>query len=392
MPVVLKENEGIPSFVLAMLAVMAGVSVANIYYCQPLLGLIRMELGISEFQANLIPMLTQVGYAAGLLLVIPMGDIYHRKKIVAVCFAVLTLALLAVAFSSSLYVILLAALLIGVCSVTPQIFMPIAALYSKPEYKERNVGIVLSGLLTGILASRVVSGLVGEWLGWREMYVMASGLMLIAGCVVLRVFPDVAPTFSGRFIDLMKTLRGLVAGYPEARINSLRAALAFGSFLAVWACLAFKLKGEPFNAGSDAVGILGLCGIAGALTASNVGKYVRRYGVVKLNRVGMCLMCAAWMVMWIWGDSYFGLVLGVVVMDIGMQCIQLSNQSAVLKLCPSASNRMNTIFMTTYFVGGALGTFLAGSAWQMAGWNGVVAAGLFMLFLAFGVSELFGRR
>ncbi len=392
MAVSLKENEGIPSSVLLLLAVMAGVSVANIYYCQPLLDMIRNDLGINEFQANLIPMLTQIGYAVGLLLVIPMGDIYNKRNIVVLNIVALVAALLAFAFSSSLHVLIPIAFVIGITSVIPQIFMPIASLYSKPEHKERNVGIVLSGLLTGILASRVVSGFVGEWLGWREMYLIASVMMFISGLVVLKVFPETQPTFNGRFVDLLKTMRGLLMRYRDLRINAVRAGFAFGSFLAMWACLAFKLKEAPFYAGSDAVGLLGLCGIVGVLTASNVGKYVRLYGALKLNRVGVALMCLAWIVMWMFGDSYVGLVIGVIVIDIGMQCIQLSNQSSVLKLCPPAAGRMNTIFMTTYFIGGSLGTFLAGTAWHLMAWDGVVVAGLLLTCASFVVSELFSSK
>ncbi|MCM1312735.1 MAG: MFS transporter [Bacteroides sp.] len=392
MAVSLRENEGIPSSILLLLAVMAGVSVANIYYCQPLLDMIRNDLGINEFQANLIPMLTQIGYAVGLLVVIPMGDIYNKRTIVVSNIAVLIASLVAFACSDSLHILIPVAFVIGITSVIPQIFMPIASIYSKPEHKERNVGIVLSGLLTGILASRVVSGFIGEWLGWREMYLIASGLMFLSGMLVLRVFPETEPTFHGRFVDLLKTMRGLLLQYRDLRVNATRAGFAFGSFLAMWACLAFKLKDAPFHAGSDAVGLLGLCGIVGVLTASNVGKYVRLYGALKLNRVGVSLMCLAWIVMWLFGDSYAGLVFGVIVIDIGMQCIQLSNQSAVLKLCPSAAGRMNTIFMTTYFVGGSLGTFLAGTAWQLMAWDGVVTAGLLLACASFVVSEIFTRK
>lgn len=371
----LKENGGLPASILWTLAIVAGISVANLYYNQPLLNMIRRELGVSEFRTNLISMVTQIGYALGLLFIIPLGDLYQRKKIIITNFALLILSLLAIALAPNIHIILLASLVTGICSVIPQIFIPIASQFSKPEHKGRNVGIVVSGLLTGILASRVISGFVGELFGWREMYYIAAALMLICAAVVLRVLPDIRPTFKGKYGELMKSLFLLLKEYPQLRIYSLRAALAFGSFLAMWSCLAFKMGQAPFHAGSNIIGMLGLCGIAGALSASLVGKYVKRVGVRRFNFIGCGLILLAWFLLFLGENSYFGIVGGILLIDIGMQCIQLSNQASIFELCPGASNRVNTIFMTTYFVGGSLGTFLAGSSWQAFGWHGVIATG-----------------
>lgn len=227
----LKENGGLPAHILWTLAIVAGVSVANIYYNQPLLNLIRQDLNVSEFQTNLIAMITQVGYALGLLFIIPLGDLYPRKKIILTNFALLVCSLLTMAVATDIRIIWAASLLTGVGSMIPQIFVPIASVFSRPENKGRNVGIVISGLLTGILASRVVSGYVGELLGWREMYFIAAGMMVVCAGVVLKVLPDIRPTFSGRYADLMKSLFRLVRDYPELRIYSIRSALAFGSML-----------------------------------------------------------------------------------------------------------------------------------------------------------------
>lgn len=224
----LKENGGLPASILWTLAIVAGISVANLYYNQPLLNMIRRELGVSEFRTNLISMVTQIGYALGLLFIIPLGDLYQRKKIIILNFALLILSLLAIALATNIHIILLASLVTGICSVIPQIFIPIASQFSKPENKGRNVGIVVSGLLTGILASRVISGFVGELFEWREMYYIAAALMLICAAVVLRVLPDIRPTFKGKYGELMKSLFLLLKEYPQLRIYSLRAALAFG--------------------------------------------------------------------------------------------------------------------------------------------------------------------
>lgn len=391
MNVELKENGGLPARILWTLAIVAGVSVANIYYNQPLLNVIGHDLGVSEFSSNLIAMITQVGYAVGLLCIVPLGDLCRRKNIVLVNFCVLVFSLLVIACSANIYVIWAASFLTGVGSMIPQIFVPIASQFSRPEHKGRNVGIVISGLLTGILASRVVSGVVGDFLGWRAMYFIASGLMLVCAFVVMKVLPDIRPTFKGSYAKLMASLFSLVRDYSALRIYSVRAGLAFGSFLSLWACLSFKMAQAPFYADSDIVGLLGLCGIAGALTASSVGKHVKTVGVRRFNFIGCLLMLLAWASVLFFGDTYAGIIAGVIIIDIGMQCIQLSNQASMFEVCPGASNRVNTIFMTTYFAGGSLGTFLAGTGWHTASWAGVVTVGACLTLASLAVT-VFTRR
>lgn len=376
---VLKENEGLPASILWTLAIVAGVSVANIYYAQPLLNLIRDELGESEFKTNLISMTTQIGYACGLLFIVPLGDLIRRKRIILANFFVLIVSLLTISFAHSIDIILVASFFTGVCSMIPQIFVPIASQFSRPENKGRNVGIVISGLLTGILASRVFSGLVGELFGWREMYHIAAGLMLVCAIVILKVLPDIRPTFKGTYGDLMKSLFSLLKEFPQLGIYSVRASLAFGSLLAMWSCLAFKMGDAPFYASSNVIGLLGLCGVAGALSASMVGRYVHKVGIRRFNLIGCGLILFSWLLFYIGENSYVGIIAGIVLIDIGLQCVQLSNQTTVFELRPAASNRINTIFMTTFFIGGSLGTFLAGSAWQLFGWHGVIGTGILLI-------------
>lgn len=387
----LKENGGLPASILWTLSIVAGVTVANLYYNQPLLNMIRQEFHVSEVITNMIAMVTQIGYALGLLFVIPLGDMFQRKKIIRINFFILTLALLCIAWAPAIHWVLIASLFTGICSVMPQIFIPIAALYSKPENKGRNVGWVVSGLLTGILASRVISGMIGELFGWREMYLIAAGLMIVCAIVISRLLPEIRPTFKGRYSELMRSLFSLLRDYPLLRIYSLRAGCSFGSFLALWSCLAFKMGQAPFFAGSDVVGLLGLCGIAGALSASFVGKYVKQVGVRRFNLIGSGLFFTSWMVLYVFGDSYPGIISGILLIDIGMQCIQLSNQSSIFGLCPAASNRINTLFMTTYFIGGSLGTFLTGFAWEMAEWNGVIGTGLSLAGISLLITLLSGK-
>lgn len=387
----LKEGAGFPDRLLYTLAVIAGVSVANLYYNQPLLEMIRQDLGTSTLAANHIALFAQCGYALGLLFLIPLADLYSRRRILIADFTLLILALLATAAAPDIRTVHVSSFVIGVCSVVPQFFIPLAAQYSRPERKNRNVGVVLSGLLTGILASRVVSGAVGEWLGWREMYLIAAGLMILSAVAVFRILPDARPNFSGTYGALMRSLLTLVGRYPQLRVHSARAALAFGSFLCFWASLAFKMAGEPFHAGSDIVGLLGLCGVAGAVTATFVGRYIARVGIFRFNCIGAALQLAAWGLFLVGADHYLPIIAGILLLDIGMQCIQLSNQATLFELCPSASNRINTIFMCCYFIGGSFGTLLSGSAWALFGWTGVVGAGALLTLASLAIT-LFGRR
>lgn len=382
----LKEGAGFPNSLLYTLAAIAGISVANLYYNQPLLDMIRQELGISTLAANHIALYSQCGYALGLIFLIPLADLYSRRRILLIDFLLLILALVATATASGIGVLLVSSLVIGVCSVVPQFFIPLAAQYSRPENKNRNVGIILSGLLTGILASRVVSGAVGEWIGWREMYAIAAGMMLVCGVVIYRILPDASPNFGGSYSALMRSLLTLVRQYPLLRIHSLRAALAFGSFLCFWASLAFKMAQPPFSAGSNTVGMLGLCGVAGALTATFAGRYISRVGIFRFNLLGAFLQLAAWGLFLAGGNHYLPIIAGILLLDIGMQCIQLSNQATLFGLCPSASNRINTIFMSCYFIGGSLGTLLSGTAWVLWRWPGVVGAGAALTLLSLAIT------
>ena len=387
----LKDDEGVPASLLFIMAYMAAVSVANIYYCQPLLSLMGNDLGIDEWRASLIAMITQVGYACGLFFIIPSGDKFDRKKIVSYSFSILTIALLCIALSNNFHAVMAASFTVGACSVMPQIFIPIAAQYSRPEKKGANVGLIVSGLLTGILASRVISGLVGEWLGWRSMYVIAAIVMSLCTLIVWRIMPYTENNYTGSYKRLMHSLFALIREYKLLRICALRAAFAFGSFLALWASLTFKMEQAPFYAGSDVVGLLGLCGVAGAMSASVVGRLVSRIGVRNFNLLGAALMLSAWIIAYLWGNTYTAIIITILILDIGMQCIQLSNQTVVFSLNPKASNRINTIFMTNYFIGGSLGTLLSGSAWSMAGWSGVTIAGIGLAFCSLCIT-LFSKQ
>ena len=371
----LEPNGGIPRHILMMMAVLAGFTVANLYYNQALLELISQGVGITQAEANLITVITQVGYALGLLFIVPMADMVSVRRITTLAMSVAAASALSIAYANNVWVIWGASLTLGLCSIMPQLYIPMATLYSRPENKSRNMGYVASGLLTGILSARVISGYVGEWLGWRAMFIIVAVFMLLGLIVTLVMMPQMQPLFRGTYRQLMQSVGNIFVSHPRIRLYSLRPALGFGSVLSVWSCLAFHLAESPFEAGSGMVGMLALCGVVGAVAASGVGKYVPKVGILRMSVIGASCQLSAWIAAYIFGDSYGGIIEAIILADIGAQCQQISNQSGSLQQLPEATNRVNTIFMTTLFIGGSLGTLLSGIGWSHNGWTGVCFVG-----------------
>lgn len=383
----LQENKGIPVSLLFAFSAIAATTIANLYYSQPLLNRISRDLNVSEFAANMIPMIAQLGFAIGLMFIVPLGDLYKRRTIIITNFLLLSLALIGFAMAQNIWVIYLLSAITGMCSIMPQLFIPIAAQFSTPERKSQNVGIIVSGILSGILGSRVVSGIIGEYWGWRTMYYVAAVLMFICIFVVMRILPDMPKNYNGTYKGLMLSLYTLIKRNKTLRLVSLRAGLCFSGFFCLWACLAYKMSEAPFYADNDTIGMLGLCGIAGAMSASLVGRYVRKLGVRKFNYIGGIIMISSWCVMYVFQNYYLGIILGIIMIDIGMQCVQISNHTFAFTLAPDAPNRVNTVFMTTFFICGSLGTFLAGVFWQYFRWEGVTFIAILLIILSLSITS-----
>ena len=373
----LAPNGGISFLLLAGLSFATAVSVANCYYNQPLLETIAQSLGVSRLCASAIAALTQAGYVAGLLFIIPLGDMFSRRKIILTNSLVAAAALICIGISTNVYSAWIASLIAGAASVMPQFFIPLVALDSTPEYKVRNVGIVQASLLVGILASRVFSGLLADAFGWRSVYFAAAAMMIICFAMMFKILPDQqAVAAKSKYADMLKSLWTLLKKYPYLRFASLRASLAYGSFFALWSTLSFKMKQPPFFAGDDIIGALGLCGLAGAATVVFISSYIYKYGAKIFSAIGAVGIILSWLAALIGHDNYVWIIFAILVLDAGMQCIHLSNQTSVVALDSAAINRINTVYMSVYFVGGALGTFVGGLCWQHWGWTGVAASGI----------------
>ena len=211
--------------------------------------------------------------------------------------------------------------------------------------------------------------------GWRSMFFIVAAMMLLGLIVTLRMMPQVSISFHGTYRQLMHTVGRIFVSHPRIRLYSLRPAMSFACMMCIWSCMAFHVAQPPFYAGSHAVGMLSLCGIAGALGASVVGKYVPQVGILPMSVGGSLSQLVAWLISWQFGYTYLGLIVTIILADIGAQCLQIANQSGCLKQLPEATNRVNTIFMTIFFIGGSLGTFCSGLGWSIAGWTGVCTAG-----------------
>lgn len=373
-----QQNSGISTGLLVGLTLTAALSIANLCFFQPLAEQLQRDFGTTAFVANLATTLTQTGYTLGILFLVPTGDMFNRKNLICVIYAILLAGLVVTALAPTITVVLGACLLVGVGVCAAQVLVPMVSLLSKPENKSRNVGYMVSGILIGMLLSRVLSGFIGERWGWRAMFMIATAIMICCALFVLWRMPNVEPTYKGSYRGLLLSIVDLVRKEPDVAVCAVRSGLVFGTFQAMWSTISFRMADAPFHAGADVVGLFGLCGIAGALVASGVGGLARTVGTRRMNLIGGMAVVLAWLSMWLFQNHYWGMVLGVVLIDGGVQACNVTNQTYMFSRVQTAVSRVNTVFMGCLFIGGSVGTFLAGAAFDRMGWDGVCLLGLLM--------------
>ncbi len=361
------------------MAVGSGLAVANIYYVQPLLADMGGYFGVPDRRMGLISMLSQVGFATGMLLFLPLGDRLERRSFILGMLGAATVALLGVAVAPNFAWLAAASLAVGVTSITPQLLVPFAAHLAEPTERGQVVGTVMSGLLIGILAARTVSGVVGSTLGWRAMYGIAAAVMIALAVSLKELLPRSQPEGLGvSYFGLLRSIGGLLREEPVLRQSCLLGSMSFGAFSAFWTTLAFHLARPPFDYGSGVVGLFGLVGVVGALAAPLAGQFADRRSPRWTIGAGLVCILLSYVVLYEFGGTGYGMVVGVILLDLGAQSAHISNQSRIYAIRPEARSRMNTAYMVAYFVGGALGSYAGAWGWGRAGWGGVCLVGLGM--------------
>jgi len=356
------------------MTVATAVVVANLYYNQPLLEDIAKTFHTTRAKVGKVSMLTQIGYATGMFFLVPLADMVRRKRLMLIVFSFIMVSLLITAIAPSINLLIAASFFLGASSMIPQLLVPMAAHLAKPAERGKKIGVIMSGLLIGILLSRTFSGYIGAWFGWRAVYYIAAGMMLLIWLMIGFLLPEVEPEYKGSYKKLMSSLVHLVKEEPKLRLAALRGALCFACFSAFWTTIVFLLK-QNFNMGSSVAGEFGLVGAFGAIAAGLMGRLSDKMDAYKLSGITLLLVLLSFVIFYFSAHSIPGLIIGVIVLDMGVQATHISNQSIIFALRPEARNRINTVYMVTYFIGGALGTFIATGLWRSYQWDGVCITG-----------------
>jgi predicted MFS family arabinose efflux permease len=360
-----------------LLAGGTGLTVAALYYSQPTLGVLAGDLHATPREIGWIPTLTQLGYALGLLLLAPLGDRFDRRNIILLKAAILCAALLLTGFAPGLPLLLVASLLVGLFATVAQDIVPAAATLAPPHERGKAVGTVMTGLLMGILLSRVVSGFVAETFGWRAMFIAAAASIALLAVVLAKGLPRFAPTSTQSYPALLKSLVHLWFEYPKLRQAALAQSLLALGFSAFWSTLAVMLHEAPFHLGSAAAGAFGLAGAAGALAAPFAGRLADRRGADWVLRVAVSIAVLSFASMLLMpllpvAAQLALLALATVGFDLGVQASLISHQTIVYGIAPEARSRLNAVLMTCMFIGMATGGLLGAQALASWGWMGVV--------------------
>lgn len=354
-------------------AIAVGIAAANLYYAQPLADVIARELHSTVAEVGTAMTLTQVGYALGMILLVPLGDGRERRATIVVTAAGSVVALLLVATAGSIVTLTLASCLLGFATSVVQMIIPSAVALAPTEDRGRVVGAVMAGLLTGILVSRTASGALGAALGWRAVYVIAAALMAVLAVVLRLALPRQPPRAPLRWAAILRSLATVFATEPVLRRRALVGGLGMGAFSVFWSMLAFHLATLGYD--SAVAGMFGLVGVVGVIVAPIAGRLAVGPSPSRINVLGLGVAAAAFLVFFVGASSLVAIGAGVVLLDAGVQASHLTNQTVIYGLAPELRNRLNALYMVAYFVGGALGTLAASFAWTHAGWPAVCAVG-----------------
>ena len=361
------------SIVLVM-AVATGVAVASNYYAQPLLPVMRQDLHLSSTVAGLIVTVAQIGYAAGLLFLLPLGDLLERRRLVVALSALSAVALVVLGLSPNGSVLLPAAFVVGALSELAQVLVPFSASLAHDDERGQVVGLVMSGLLMGILLARTVAGALAQAGDWRVVYLVAAGLMAVQALVLRVRLPSYREQTRHNYLTLLRSVGQLLRDEPLLRLRSLYGLLSFGTFSVLWTTLAFLLH-DRYHLSSLVIGLFGLVGAAGALAATLAGRLSDQGHEQTSTGVGAACLAGSWLLLWVGHDHMSALVAGIVLLDVGVQGVHITNQGAIYRLRPDARSRLTAAYMFLYFVGGAIGSAVSAAVYSGHGWSGVSVVG-----------------
>lgn len=363
-----QDGDTLKSTTILLMAVAAGITVANIYYNQPILKEMALSLHATDTEIGRVSMFSQLGYGLGMFFLIPMGDMVNRKRLILLLMLSLATVLVLMVLSKGVVFVWILSLMIGICSAPAQIILPMAASLDKVN-RGKTVGIVFSGILVGILGSRVISGFITDWLGWRYVYGI-SAVMVLTITVLLQLYlPNVKHKFSGNYASLLKSTLLLVKEHKVLRQSAILGAFTFGIFCSFWTTVTFYLSGPAFNFHADTIGLFGIVAIGGALVAPYFGKLADKGNTRKslLMTVGMIIFSL--LLLKFFPLSVVVMVIAIFILDIGVQATQITNFARIYALDENSHSRLNTIYMTTYFIGGGIGTFFGLLCWKHGGWE-----------------------
>lgn len=364
------------SWCMILFAVSVGALVADLYYAQPLLGEIAQSLHISIEQTGYLVTSVQLGYALGVLFIVPLGDYKDRRAMVTAMLSVCSLSLFAAAASPSFAVLSAASIVSGISSSATMVIIPYVASHSDESVRGQRVGQIMTGLLLGILLARTVSGYVAHLLNWRWMYVIAAVLVIVLAAGLRRAMvPDEVKAERVRYGSLLLSLGKLLRNEPELRWRSWYALLGLGSFSVLWTGLTFLLSKPPYSFGTETIGLFGLIGAAGALSANVAGRLGDRGLAGTMTGIFALLLIVSWLGLTEQRMWLFPLIAGIFVVDVAVQGLQVTHQSVLYRISARATSRITSVFITSGFVGMSLGSALASEGYAHSGWAGVCRAG-----------------
>jgi predicted MFS family arabinose efflux permease len=361
-----------------LLATTCGAAVANNYYAQPLLHTIANTFGVSDATAGLLVTAGQAGYAVGLALLVPLGDLLERRRLICRLLVATAAAEALAAVAPGIAVLATALAVAGVTSVVAQIVVPMAASLAGEAQRGQVVGTVMSGLIIGILLARTVSGLIASAGSWRPVFVMAAAVMLLLAAVLRRALPESLPSGASAAMSyraLLRSVLALVREEPVLRLRMGLGAAALGCFSILWTPVTFLLAGPPYHYGTAVIGLFGIAGLAGAGIAPVAGRLADRGRGNYATLGAIVALLGSWGLLALGAHSLAALIAGIVVLDLGSQALHISNQSAIYALRPGARSRLNTAYMVSYFLGGAVMSAAASVLYSTAGWGGVCILG-----------------